>query len=221
MTKVKICGITRPDLAVAAARAGADLFGLVFYPPSHRNVTPEQARDIVSAVRAAGFSIPAVGVFVNCPVAEMNRLAELCPLDYIQLHGDEPWELCRELTRPVVKAVRVGKGTRNEELATSIRAGLAVAGRDEVIPILDSLTPDKYGGTGLTLAPLLVAELSKRFSLLVAGGLTPENVGDLVSRAHPWGVDVSGGVETDKIKDVAKIEAFMQAVRKANEAMPR
>lgn len=218
MTRIKICGLTRPELALAAAQAGADFFGLVFYPPSHRNVTPEQARDIVATVRKEGFSIPAVGVFVNCLVEEMNRLAEFCPLDYVQLHGDETWELCRLLHRPVIKAVRIEKGRTTADVAREIQTGLEVAGSKEVIPLLDTQLPGKYGGTGHLLDRGLVAELARRFRFLVAGGLTPQNVAPLIKEAQPWGVDVSGGVETRKVKDPKKIEAFIRAVRRAEAA---
>ena len=216
MTRVKICGITRPDLALAAAEAGADFFGLVFYPPSHRNVTQEQATAIVAAVRQAGLSTPSVGVFVNAPVSEMNRLAQAIPLDYVQLHGDEPWALIRLLERPAIKAVRLIGEKSTSRVAAEIETGLKLIAGHDVTVMLDSQVPGMYGGTGLALESDMVADLSRRFRILVAGGLTPQNVGQLVTHARPWGVDVSGGVETYRVKDPDKIRAFIRAVRQAD-----
>lgn len=218
MTRIKICGVTRPEHALAAARAGADFFGLVFYPHTHRYLTPEQARDIVAAVREAGSPIAAVGIFVNTPAQEVNRLARFCPLDYVQLSGDEPWGYCREIERPVIKACRLGPGGTAQDIAREIRAGQEAAGR-EVTLLLDTQEAGKYGGTGRALDWGVAAELARSFPFLVAGGLTPENVAGLVAQAHPWGVDVSGGVETAGVKDVSKIQSFIAAVRRAEGRM--
>jgi phosphoribosylanthranilate isomerase len=210
MTRVKICGIRNAGEALAAARAGADLIGLVF-APSPRQVTPAQARQIVIALKNENAGAEAVGVFVNMPADEVNRTAESCRLDRVQLSGDEDWDFCRKIDRPVIKALRPGTPA-GEEMARGARLAKS---RGHII-LLDSAVPGRYGGTGQTFNWRLALPFTRRFPVIIAGGLTPENAGEVIRATHPWGVDVSSGVETGGVKDIVKIEKFIRSVREAD-----
>ena len=215
MTRVKICGITETAHALAAAEAGADFIGLVF-APSRRQVSMEQAKGIALAVKDSEKPPLVVGVFVNTPAPEVNRIADYCGLDWVQLSGDEPWEGLRDAERPLIKAIRVGQEGHSEEIIAHLKAGSELLGKDFVC-LLDSQVEGSYGGTGRTFDWRLAKQVSQRFPVLIAGGLSPQNVGQAIKVARPWGVDVSSGVETGGEKDVAKIEAFIRAVKKADE----
>ena len=218
MTLVKICGLREPAHALAAAEAGADFIGLVF-AKSRRRVTLDEARAIVHALgeplAAAGGgaeSIEAllrrkrplvVGVFTDADAETINRTAEAVGLDLVQLSGDELWEMCGKLSRPVLKAIRVKDDTSAEEIIAALRPG--------AIPLLDTYAEDALGGTGRPFDWSVAAAVARRFPIVLAGGLTPENVGEAVRRVCPWAVDVSSGVETAGVKDVGKIRAFIAA----------
>jgi phosphoribosylanthranilate isomerase len=223
MTLVKICGLREPAHALAAAEAGADFIGLVF-AESRRRVSVEEARAITCAlgepvVRAAGGThyIEAllrrkrplvVGIFAGADADIVNRTAEAVGLDLVQLSGDEPWKMCHELSLSVLKAVRVRGGTCCEEIIAALRPG--------AVPLLDTHAEGALGGTGRTFDWTVAAEVGRRFPFVLAGGLTPENVGEAVRRVRPWAVDVSSGVETDGVKDVAKMRAFVAAVKETS-----
>jgi phosphoribosylanthranilate isomerase len=213
VTKVKICGITETAHAIAAAEAGADFIGLVL-APSKRLVNVEQAKEIITAIK--GRKPQVVGVFVNMPASEVNRIAEHCGLDWVQLSGDEPWEYLRDIERPIIKAIRLPSGAHPEEILAELNRGCQVLGED-FICLLDSQVEGSYGGTGQTFNWGLARQVSGSFPVIIAGGLSPDNVGEAIRLARPWGVDVSSGVESGGVKDVAKIEAFIEEVRKANE----
>ena len=215
MTRVKICGITDKANALAAVEAGADFIGLVF-APSKRQISPARAREIADAVKKSSTVTKLVGVFVNAPVFQVNEIADFCALDVIQLSGNESWEDCRKIASPVVKAVRVGRESSQGICAELSAASRLLAGR-RFVTLLDSKVEGKYGGTGETFAWDLAREVAKKFTVIVAGGLDPKNVASLIRRVAPWGVDVSSGVETGGVKDIAKMKAFIEAVRKANE----
>ena len=215
MTRVKICGITDKANALAAVEAGADFIGLVF-APSKRRISPAQAREIADAVKKSSTVTKLVGVFVNAPVFQVNEIADFCALDVIQLSGNESWEDCRKIVNPVVKAVRVDRQSSQDICAELSAASRLLAGR-RFVTLLDSRVEGTYGGTGKTFDWDLAQEVAKKFSVIVAGGLDPKNVASLIRRVAPWGVDVSSGVETGGVKDIAKMKAFIEAVRKANE----
>ena len=215
MTRVKVCGIIDKASALAAVEAGADFIGLVF-APSKRQISPARAREIADAVKKSSTVTKLVGVFVNAPVFQVNEIADFCALDVIQLSGNESWEDCRKIASPVVKAVRVGRESSQGICAELSAASRLLAGR-RFVTLLDSKVEGKYGGTGETFAWDLAREVAKKFTVIVAGGLDPKNVASLIRRVAPWGVDVSSGVETGGVKDIAKIKAFIEAVRKANE----
>jgi len=219
MTRVKICGIRDKAHALAAVEAGADFIGLVF-APSKRQVTPTQACEIASAVKKSSnpddIGTKVVGVFVNAPASQVNEIADFCALDWVQLSGDESWEYCREVVEPVIKAIRIGQQSP-EELYAELSTRGKLLPLQRFITLLDSQVEGKYGGTGESFNWNLAQQVAKRFPVIIAGGLDPKNVAKLIETVRPWGVDVSSGVETGGVKDIAKIRMFIEAVRKADE----
>lgn len=198
-TRVKICGITRIEDGLAAAAAGADALGLVFAAASPRCVTADQARAIVAALPPF---IKVVGLFVDAPAAEVARLLGQVPLDLLQFHGRESPEDCRRHGRPYIKAVPM---ITDVDLPGAARRYADAAGL-----LLDTFSPQAAGGTGVTFDWTRVPRDLGR-PVILAGGLTPENVGRAVAAVRPYAVDVSSGVESSKgIKDADKIAAFIR-----------
>ncbi|AGN78353.1 MULTISPECIES: phosphoribosylanthranilate isomerase [Pseudomonas] len=200
----KICGITRIEDALAAAEAGADAIGFVFYAKSPRAVDVRQARAIIAELPPF---VTTVGLFVNASRCELNEILEVVALDLLQFHGDETPQDCEGYHRPWIKALRVRPGD-DLEAACQLYAGARGI-------LLDTYVAGVPGGTGEAFDWSLVpAHLSK--PIILAGGLSADNVGQAIAQVRPYAVDVSGGVEQAKgIKDAAKIEAFMQAVKQA------
>jgi phosphoribosylanthranilate isomerase len=204
MTKIKICGIKTIRDALAAMDAGADLLGFNFYPKSPRYIEVGRCRDIMSVMRKYGH-IVYVGVFVNASVAEVRATMDTCALTLAQLHGEETTEMLNSLYGRAFKAFRGVPESVNGFVREEAPAFL-----------VDASVKGAYGGTGITADWPAAAELSKYYPLLLAGGLTPENVADAVRRVKPWGVDVASGVESSPgVKDADKMKAFIQAVRSA------
>ena len=200
-TRVKICGITRPEHARAAAGAGADAIGLVFYEPSPRFVTRARA-EAVCAVLPPMVSI--VGVFVNPAPSEVEAVVNGLPVDLLQFHGEEPPELCARAGKPYVKAVRVR--ARDDVAEASARYADARA------LLLDAHHDALWGGTGTRFDWRVVPEGVGR-PIVLAGGLTPENVAGAIRLVRPFAVDVSGGVESAPgEKDPERMARFMQEV---------
>lgn len=216
MTRVKICGIKEKAHALAAIEAGSDFIGLVF-APSPRQIEPAQAEEIASAAKSHSDTIGMVGVFVNTPAPEVNAIANSCHLDWVQLSGDESWEYCRHITKPVIKAIRVREKQNPEEICDYLATGDRTLNNKEHLYTLDSQVKDKYGGTGVTFDWSLARLVAKIIPVILAGGLTPESVAQAIDVVLPWGVDVSSGVETDGVKDIAKIRVFIESVRRADE----
>lgn len=200
----KICGITRIEDALAAAEAGADAIGFVFYAKSPRAVDVRQARAIIAELPPF---VTTVGLFVNASRCELNEILEVVALDLLQFHGDETPQDCEGYHRPWIKALRV-RPSDDLEAACQLYAGARGI-------LLDTYVAGVPGGTGEAFDWSLVpAHLSK--PIILAGGLSADNVGQAIAQVRPYAVDVSGGVERAKgIKDAAKIEAFMQAVKQA------
>ncbi|MFQ5488504.1 MAG: phosphoribosylanthranilate isomerase [Gammaproteobacteria bacterium] len=200
--RIKICGITRPEDGLAAARLGADAIGLVFYPASPRHVDIEQARAIV---RALPPFVTVVALFVDAGEAQIRPVLDQVPVSLLQFHGDEAPEDCHRYGRPYIKALRMAPNV--DVAACAVRYG------DAAGLLLDSYQPGQPGGTGHSFdwarVPAGVAK-----PLILAGGLTPDNVAEAVATVRPYAVDVSGGVESRKgIKDAAKMADFIARVR--------
>jgi len=200
---VKICGVLSPEIAQAAADAGADAVGLIF-AESRRRVTVAQAARIVAVLPPF---VSAVGVFVDAPADEVLSLAHGVPLDAVQLHGEEPPEMIEILRAQgvrVLKAVKVGERVDVAEVER-YRAASAL--------MLDTRVDGLAGGSGHAFDWNLAKGLSDRFPLILSGGLVPENVTQALEIVRPFGVDVSSGVETDEQKDPEKIRKFIKQVR--------
>jgi phosphoribosylanthranilate isomerase len=208
--KVKICGITSIDDARDAIAAGADLLGFNFYPKSSRYLAPEQARDIAAHLRRSDGSRPLlVGVFVNSPLEEMRSILEIAQIDLAQLHGDEPVHMLEQLNGRGFKALRP-----TSEMEAQIDAEwFAPYGPNAPVLLVDAYRKEQYGGTGQTADWTIATRLAQRYPILLAGGLTPENVAEAVRQVRPWGVDVASGVEVAPgRKDAAKMRAFVERV---------
>ncbi len=230
MVKVKICGNTSLEDAIAATEAGADLLGFICWPRSPRYLQPDAIRTIVRGVRryaqATAANIPQptivqtprvprfVGVFVNAPVGDVRRLLDLCGLDYAQLHGDEPVDDLLDIGGRGYKALRPSSASR--ALTDAALFGPLVRHRGPRL-LIDSYDPAAYGGTGQRADWDLAAKLAKQTShVLLAGGLTPENVAEAVRTVRPWGVDVASGVESAPgRKDHARVADFIQRAKAA------
>ena len=201
VVRSKICGITRIEDALIAAEAGADAIGLVFYAKSPRAVSIQQARDIVAALPAF---VTTVGLFVNASREELNDVLAGVALDLLQFHGDESPAECESYQRPYIKALRVKPGDDIAQLAAPYAKARGI--------LLDTYVPGIPGGTGAAFDWSLVPRDLPQ-PVILAGGLSADNVQVAIEQVRPYAVDVSGGVEADKgIKDAAKIRAFMQAI---------
>lgn len=222
MTKIKICGITNFDDALAAIDAGADMLGFNFYPKSPRFIDIGLCRGITSRLRNHHANIIFVGVFVNMPVAEVYATLETCGLALAQLHGDETPEDLTALQGRAFKAIRTTDETETP-IADSTRL-FVTASVSQIRPLstsvvypallVDAAVKGVYGGSGVVADWSAAAELPKQVPLLLAGGLTPENVAEAVRQVQPWGVDVASGVESSPgKKDFDKMKRFVEAVR--------
>jgi phosphoribosylanthranilate isomerase len=204
-TAVKICGITRTDDALAAARCGAHAVGFVFYAGSARHVAPRAAADII---RALPPFVTTVGLFVDAEADEVAQVLAQAPLDLLQFHGDESPEFCRGFGMPYIKAVRVRPGLDLLQYAQLHDAARGL--------LLDAYVEGTYGGTGTAFDwSSIPHELP--CPVILSGGLNPANVTEAIRRVKPCAVDVSSGVETAPgIKDATKMAAFFQGVRNAD-----
>jgi phosphoribosylanthranilate isomerase len=245
VTRVKICGCRSVETALLAAEAGADFIGLMFAPSSRRRIEVEDASEIVRALGTPLGDLeqnepPAlfrtesddlrswfehgasaldrmlqrkrpltVGVFAGNDPEEVNEIVDECGIDLIQFSGGEPWGACLLANRQVIKAVHVATGEDAPAALGRIEAGSAMA------VMLDKGSDAAFGGTGETLDWRVAAQVAAAMPMWLAGGLTRDNVAEAIRAVRPWAVDVSSGVETDGTKDVAKISAFIAAVRGA------
>jgi len=204
-TRVKICGITRVDDALVAARAGADAIGLIFYPGSKRCISVARACEIVQALPPF---VTTVALFVDPVENEVRDVLERVQPDLLQFHGAEPAEFCARFSRPWLKAVRVRPGVDLLQCATEYAGARAL--------LLDAYVAGQAGGTGQSFDWSLIPR-SLSAPVVLSGGLTPENVHHAVRAVRPAAVDVSSGVESvPGIKDAAKISAFLRGVANAD-----
>ena len=204
-TRIKICGITRVEDARIAVELGADAIGLVFYAPSPRNVSLDQARAIIAAIPPF---VTIVGLFVDPAQGEVELVLRRCSLSLLQFHGDEAPDFCCRFGLPYLKAARVRADADLVQYLSSYHAAQGW--------LLDAYHDRLYGGTGEPFDWKLIPRDLARPAIL-SGGLTPDNVGAAVRQVRPWAVDVSSGVEAAKgVKDAAKIAAFIAGVKNEN-----
>ncbi|PKB78744.1 MAG: hypothetical protein BZY88_16855 [SAR202 cluster bacterium Io17-Chloro-G9] len=208
MIKVKICGIRTLEDALVAADAGADFVGMVFVPERHRRIGPETAKELCDGLRTAATPPKAVGLFADQPLEEVNEIVAACQLDLVQLCGAESVEYAAGVACPVIKVIHV-PDTVGPGVAPELGAELQEFGDAGHLVTLDRLVEGVQGGTGRKFDWEVASSFSRRgFSFILAGGLTPNNVGRAISAVRPWGVDVSSGVETRGQKDHRKIRDF-------------
>ncbi|MBI5102700.1 MAG: phosphoribosylanthranilate isomerase [Nitrospirae bacterium] len=206
MVKVKICGITNTDDAMAAVEAGADALGFIFVKESPRYIDPREAGNII---RRLPTFVKTAGVFVNEPVDVIDEIVTLAGIDLVQLHGEESPELCRRIHRGAIKVIRVKS---LESL------GSVLSYKDHISALLlDTYSDHMHGGTGQVFNWDIAVEAKKYFhTIILSGGLTPDNISDAIKYVGPYAVDVSGGVESAKgKKDHAKLRLFIERAKSA------
>ena len=243
MTRVKICGVRDAETARETVKAGADFIGLMF-AESRRQVTPQQCHDIIEAVRETRRSAETariegpgrgevrgaswcgawneaiddalarwrpliVGVFADQEVADANEIAEAAGLELIQLSGGEDDAFVRQVRPPVLNVIHVHPETAADDVFEAATPGVAAG------VMLDTGSRSARGGTGEAFDWGVAAEVGRRLPLMLAGGLSPDNVAEAVRAVEPWAVDVSSGVETDGVKDIEKVRAFIRAAKGA------
>ena len=215
MTHVKICGIREPAEALVGVEAGSDFVGIVFVPGRRRRVDEATATRVVSSIRdSAEAKAKVVGLFADQPLQEVERMVGHCGLDLVQLCGNEPLDYCDQLEVPVLKVLHVSDSLATEDAAALLSEEIGAFRERGHGITLDRKVEGLEGGTGQSFNWDIARALSKvGFRFLLAGGLTPENVGVAVRAVRPWGVDVSTGVEIGGAKDPEKIRAFISAVR--------
>jgi phosphoribosylanthranilate isomerase len=200
--KVKICGITNPDDAIAAVDCGADALGFVFFAGSPRYISHEKVREIIK--KLPSFTTT-VGVFVNEKIEEIEKIIALTGIDVIQLHGNEPPEMCN-ISRRIIKAIRV-KSLESLDPLRNYKDTVSAF-------LLDTFTPDIFGGTGQIFNWDIALEAKQFGRIILAGGLTPDNIAEAVRHVRPYGVDVSSGVELEKgEKDHKKMKLFIERAK--------
>lgn len=205
-TRIKFCGITRPEDAQAAAQLGVDAIGFVFHRQSPRYVAPERVAAIVRDLPAF---VTTVGLFVDPDETDVRSALDVAPLDLLQFHGAEPPEFCASFGRPWIKALAVAPGVDLLQSAANYAGSRGL--------LLDAFVPGMHGGTG-TKADWSAIPQVLPLPVILAGGLTPANVGEAIRAVRPWAVDVSSGVERDKgVKDHDKMVAFIRGVRDADD----
>lgn len=201
-TRVKICGITRTEDALAAVFSGADAIGFVFWQQSSRNILPQQARPITKSIPAF---VTTVGVYVDPTDDWVHETASIANLGLLQFHGNESPEFCDQFALPYVKALRIKEDMDLLEYANRYQSAKAL--------LLDTYNANLPGGTGEAFDWTLIPT-NLPLPIILSGGLTPDNVVHAIAKVRPWAVDVSSGVEASKgIKDINKISAFMQRVK--------
>jgi phosphoribosylanthranilate isomerase len=211
-TRIKLCGLSRPQDVQAAATAGADAIGLVFYPPSPRHVSAQQAASLLAELPPF---ISSVGLFVNASLDEIKQTLRIAPLSMLQFHGDETPAQCAQaaetVARPFLRAIRIRPDTTTQDLLESVQ--LYRASSPLFAGLLLDTWSDAYGGTGKVFDWSLIPEEIAHQAVL-SGGLNVQNVTDAVRSLRPLAVDVSSGIESSKgIKDAALMHAFVNAVR--------
>ena len=210
---VKICGLREPGHAAWAAQQGADFLGFVF-APSRRQVTAHTARRCIEAARTVAPGVRAVGVFVDASPDEVRKIADEAGLDLIQLHGSEPTPIDVTYAQGVVRAVRPRPAQATDDVVDEARRWTNGTPSPEFL-LVDAYHPTAAGGTGEVANWVIAERVARIWPTLLAGGLTPANVGAAIAAVRPAGVDVSSGVERNGAKDPDLIAAFIAAARAA------
>jgi len=222
--RVKICGITKLEDALAAIDAGADFLGFNFYPKSPRYLTVERCAELTAAVRSRSSAL-CVGIFVNEDFETIKNIMRQCDLDLAQLHGEEKPEQIAALGGRAFKAFR-GAGENHAAYAAASPLSLKgrEAGGENELPafLVDAYSTTQYGGTGHKADWAAAQTLAAQYPLFLAGGLTPENVTEAIRQVNPWGVDVASGVErAPGVKDHAKVRLFVERAKRTDEGEQR
>ena len=213
---IKLCGNRSATDLINAANAGADLLGIIF-ADAWRRVAIDDAREMVRAMRGeTDHAPPVVGVFADQPADEVNRTADAIGLDMVQLHGTEQPEYWALIERPLIVARRISSALTPEEAEAELTRVSDFAERHNSLSLIEPHVEGEPGGAGVSLSFDLAERLARRFSFILAGGLNPETVGEAIGAVRPWGVDVSSGVETNRVKDPAKVGRFVYEARRAS-----
>ncbi len=229
MTVIKICGLREAAHALVAAEAGADLLGFNFVPGVRRRLEVEHARAIIeefgeSSLLQDGAACVAspriVGLFANQPLSEVNHIIASCGLDLAQLCGNEDVDYWRQVDADVIRQVRIDDTTPHSVAVEDALRRVEEVSSAGCIPLLDKQEAGQLGGTGRTFDWSIAKKVAARFDVLLAGGLTPDNVRQAIEAVGPWGVDVSSGVETSGAKDPGKIVEFARAARGSDAPTP-
>ena len=223
MTLFKICGLRELDHALTAADSGASFISFNFVPGVRRQVSRGHARKVIEDFRRLrNGDVPrVVGLFASQPVEDVNSIVRSCGLDLVQLCGDEPPKYWEAVEVPVLKMVRVRDAGDPEAAIDSTRRTVAEIASAGHTPLLDTYREGRLGGTGHTFDWSIARAVSEAGRCMLAGGLNPENVGLAIETARPWAVDVSSGVETDGVKDPARIRSFADQVRRASDRLTK
>lgn len=205
-TKVKICGLTNLEDARFAAGALVDYLGFIFYDKSPRYIEPGEAGAIINWIEGP----EKIGVFVNQPLDDVNRIAKETGLDLIQLHGDESVEYCSLVEKPVIKVIHITEGVVLEDLRTKVHSYSEAAD----FLLFDSKIGDQWGGTGTTFDWSILSKITGDVPFFLSGGLNPSNITEAISATHPFAVDVNSGIEEKPgLKDFDKVDALMEELR--------
>lgn len=213
---IKMCGNRSATDLVNAADAGADLLGIIF-ADAWRRVSVNHAREMVATLRGeADHVLPVVGVFVDQPVDEVNATADEVGLDMIQLHGTETPDHWEQMERPLIICRRISSTLTPEQVEDELGIAAEFMERTGSLSLIEPHVEGEPGGAGVSLDFALAERLARRYSFILAGGLGPGNVGEAIRAVRPWGVDVSSGVETERVKDPSKVGRFVYEARRAS-----
>ena len=203
--KVKICGVRDVKSALVCESSSADFIGLNFVPNVHRKVDISSAIEISNSIN----TIKKVGVFADQPIEHVVSIINQCDLDYAQLSGNENLEYCMQIGFPVIKSIKIDFNSNIRTIEETIFPQIDNLTHNKIIPLIESYVPGSYGGTGTEISIDLAKQIAENFDIILAGGLTPLNVKNMVDYIKPWGVDVASGVESEKKQTTNQIIEFI------------
>ena len=202
---VKICGVRDVKSALVCESSSADFIGLNFVPNVHRKVDISSAIEISNSIN----TIKKVGVFADQPIEHVISIINQCDLDYAQLSGNENLEYCMQIGFPVIKSIKIDFNSNIRTIKETIFPQIDNLIHNKIIPLVESYVPGSYGGTGTEISIDLAKQIAENFDIILAGGLTPLNVKNMVDYIKPWGVDVASGVESEKKQTTNQIIEFI------------